>query len=64
MRYRRQTAGYVLYSVGMNGRDDSGRTEAEDTDYTEGWDDEVHLVPHKLLPLVKPAAMAEAIEDN
>lgn len=36
--YRREGAGYVLYSVGRDGKDDGGRTQEEDTKHTGHWD--------------------------
>jgi hypothetical protein len=42
--YRREGGGYVLYSVGSNGKDDGGRGREEDKE-GEGWDDIVVRVP-------------------
>jgi hypothetical protein len=36
--YRREGAGYVLYSVGPDGKDDGGRSREEDTKHTGRWD--------------------------
>jgi hypothetical protein len=44
LHYVRKGDGYLLYSVGVNGRDDGGRGE-EDRKGDEGWDDVVVRVP-------------------
>ena len=44
LHYRRQGAGFLLYSVGMNGKDDQGRS-MEDRKKGEDWDDLVVHVP-------------------
>jgi hypothetical protein len=38
LHYKREGAGYLLYSVGPNGRDDAGRTR-DDAKNGEEWDD-------------------------
>ena len=40
LHYAREGDGYLLYSVGVNGKDDEGRTR-EDCKEDEDWDDEV-----------------------
>jgi hypothetical protein len=44
LHYRREGSGYLLYSVGVNGKDDAGRT-SDDCKSGEGWDDIVVRVP-------------------
>jgi hypothetical protein len=45
LHYSRQKEGYILYSVGLNGRDDGGRNGDDWTSGDEGWDDIVVRVP-------------------
>jgi hypothetical protein len=44
LRYINQDGGYVLYSVGRNGKDDGGRSADEDKE-DKGWDDIVVRMP-------------------
>lgn len=44
LHYRREGEGYVLYSVGQNGKDDGGKTR-DDAKSGEDWDDLVVRVP-------------------
>jgi hypothetical protein len=46
IRYKREGAGYVVYSVGRNGKDDGGRTSGEGAD-GENCDDYVIRVPRR-----------------
>lgn len=53
MHYRKQGEGYLVWSVGINGRNDDGRTEEdrEDLEDAKGddyWDDQVFRVPRRL----------------
>jgi hypothetical protein len=45
LRYARQADGYLLYSVGPNGRDDGGRGVDDHKKGDEGWDDIVVRMP-------------------
>ncbi|MGA2032993.1 MAG: alpha/beta hydrolase [Thermoguttaceae bacterium] len=45
LHYRPQGAGYLLYSVGPNGKDDGGRGVDDRKEGGEGWDDIVVRVP-------------------
>ncbi len=44
LHYRRDSGGYLLYSVGPNGKDDGGRGR-DDCKNNEGWDDLVVRMP-------------------
>lgn len=46
LHYTRQDDGYLLYSVGSNGRDDGGKSY-DDRTGNEDWDDLVVRVPAK-----------------
>jgi hypothetical protein len=45
LHYARRDNGFVLYSVGLNGRDDKGRSQYDDKNADKGWDDLVVRVP-------------------
>jgi len=48
LHYKQEGDGYLLYSVGVNGKDDGGRgreDRKEDENDTEDWDDLVVRVP-------------------
>ena len=44
LHYRREGNGYLLYSVGVNGKDDGGKGE-EDAKNGESWDDLTVCMP-------------------
>jgi hypothetical protein len=46
LHYAREGSGYLLYSVGKNGKDDGGK-RSEDAKQSEDWDDLVVRVPAK-----------------
>ena len=46
LHYKRQGDGYLLYSVGVNGKDDGGKGEGDRTG-NEDWDDLAVRVPAK-----------------
>jgi hypothetical protein len=39
LHYQKKDDGYLLYSVGINGRNDGGKTDDDDTEHSDGWDD-------------------------
>jgi hypothetical protein len=45
LHYQKEGGGYLLYSVGVNGRDDGGKTSDDDAEHSEGWDDLVIRMP-------------------
>ncbi len=45
LHYKQEGDGYLLYSVGVNGRDDGGKSYDDDTDHQQGWDDLVIRIP-------------------
>jgi hypothetical protein len=49
LHYRREGDGYLLYSVGPNGKDDGGKS-FDDCKAAEGWDDVVVRVPGPAAP--------------
>ena len=49
LHYRREGGGYLLYSVGINGKDDAGRSY-DDRKKGEDWDDVVVRVPAAVKP--------------
>ena len=57
LRYHRQESGYLLYSVGRNGKDDGGRGEGVRAGNAELGDDLVVRTPGKerLIKLPEPA---------
>ena len=53
LHYQQQANGYVLYSVGVNGKDDGGKGY-NDRKEGEGWDDLVVRVPAPAKQAEKP----------
>jgi hypothetical protein len=48
LHYKREAGGYLLYSVGQNGKDDGGKTREDDPPAGADWDDLVVRVPAKV----------------
>jgi len=53
LRYRQEGDGYLLYSVGPNGKDDGGTTR-DDAEEDEDWDDLVVRVSAAARQTAKP----------
>ena len=47
LHYHREGPGFLLYSVGVNGKDDGGKSVEDRTSWEEHWDDLVVRVPAK-----------------
>jgi len=56
LHYRREARGYLLYSVGVNGKDDGGKTQEDalESDEPGNWADLVIRVPAKKRPEKQP----------
>jgi surface antigen len=51
LHYRQETGGYLLYSVGVNGKDDGGKGyEDRNADGPEEWDDLIVRMPVAATP--------------
>ena len=48
LRYKREAGGYLLYSVGVNGKDEGGKTQDDDISGQQGWDDLAIRVPARV----------------
>ena len=54
LRYERHDDGYLLYSLGPDGKDDGGKSHFRDEDYTETWDVSVRIPSLNTRPTPEP----------